>query len=135
MRSMFSEAPTIAMDSGRKSASTPARPSPADVDTPLPLASLEARGTLLAEGVEGFVRLFHRLDDAHMRGDQVQARAEVAPRGLVDGAFDHARNERRPCRKLLGEHPCLVHQLLVVVDPVDHTYPVCLICVYEISSE
>src|SRR5215212_2321046 len=135
MRSMFSEAPTIAMDLGEKSASTLSRASSVDPDMPLPLASLEARGTLLAEGVEGFVRLFHRLDDAHMRGDQVQARAEVTPRGLVDGALDHTRNERRPRRELLGEHPCLVHQLLVVVDPVDHTYPVCLICVYKISGE
>src|SRR3990170_3288450 len=134
MRSMFSEAPTIAMDSGRKSASPPSRASPVGADTPLPLASLEAGGALLAKGVEGFVRLLHRLDDAHVRGDQVQARAEVAPRGLVDGAFDHSRNERRPCRELLGERSRLVHQLLVVVDPIDHAYPVRLSGVYEVSG-
>src|SRR5918997_1180271 len=130
MRSMFSEAPTIAMDSGRKSASTPSRAPSVGAATPLPLASLEARGALFAEGVEGFVRLFHRLDDAHVRGDQVQARAEVAPRGLVDGAFYHARNERRPRCEPLDERLRLVHQLSVLVDPVNHAYPVCLLGVY-----
>src|SRR3989337_4449221 len=103
MRSMFSEAPTIAMDSGRKSASTPSRASPVDVSMPLSLASLEAGGALLAEGVEGFVRLLHRLDDAHVRGDQVQARTQVAAGGLVDSTFDHARDPRRPRRELPGE--------------------------------
>jgi hypothetical protein len=68
---MFSEAPTIAMDLGEKSASTLSRASSVDPDTPLPLASLEARATLLAEGVEGFVRLLHGLYDAHVRGDEV----------------------------------------------------------------